>query len=370
MHRIKVLQIGAENFGHGGRSVIAYGLTKYMPSDIQNDFLAYTHCIKNRVTDDIETRGNIVWIDSNYIIQTIKMIRKNKYDIVHIHADNAYEALKMALLSKLGNGKAKIVVHGHSTSTNKSLWFKTLMIKISRLFLGSVADLKIAVSKEAAVYMYGYDKDIQIIKDGIDLKNYGFNPLTRDNIRKELKIDNDFVIGNVGRLTYQKNQKFLINIFKELLRVIPNSKLLLIGDGPDRKDLVNKITDCHLEKKVLLLGNRDDVPDLLQAMDFFVFPSKYEGFGIAALESQASSLPTLVSDVVPDSLCQTRLCSKMRLSEGCNSWSKAIIEKCITFEQRIKVSSKIQIALKKNGFDLFDSSMKLLKMYRRLVNAD
>lgn len=370
MHRIKVLQIGAENFGHGGRSVIAYGLTKYMPSDIQNDFLAYTHCIKNRVTDDIETRGNIVWIDSNYIIQTIKMIRKNKYDIVHIHADNAYEALKMALLSKLGNGKAKIVVHGHSTSTNKSLWFKTLMIKISRLFLGSVADLKIAVSKEAAVYMYGYDKDIQIIKDGIDLKNYGFNPLTRDNIRKKLKIDNDFVIGNVGRLAYPKNQKFLINIFRELLRIIPNSKLLLIGDGPDRKSLVNKIIDYHLEKKVLLLGNRDDVSDLLQAMDFFVFPSEYEGFGMAALESQASSLPTLVSDGVPDGLCQTKLCSKMRLSEGYNSWSKAIIGKRITLEQRIKISSKIQIVLKRNGFDLFDSSMELLKMYRRLVNAD
>lgn len=366
MDRIKILQIGAENFGHGGRSVIAYGLTKYMSLRFRNDFLAYSNYTTNKVTENIENRGKIFKILKKKTWNTIKLSRSNKYDLVHIHADNAYEALKMALLVKLGCHKTRVIVHAHTISDGKISIFKKVVIYFSGFLLNSIMDLKIAVSNDAAMYMFKSLDNVLIVKDGIDIDKFKYNPSIRKKIRDKFKIDSNFIIGNVGRLAFPKNQLFLVDIFRKVVEILPNARLILIGDGEDRKKIVNKVKRYGISDKVTLLGNRDDVSQLLQAMDVFVFPSVYEGFGMASLESQAAGLPTLISDSVPQDVKISDLCKSISLN-SIEEWVNEIVNSSKPFNRSYK-SNEINEILKSSGYNLEHSSKLIECQYSKLCS--
>lgn len=129
-------------------------------------------------------------------------------------------------------------------------------------------------------------------KNAIDVSKYNYNPHVRDDIRRKLKINDDtFVIGHVGRFTYQKNHEFLINVFKKVHQKVNDSVLLLIGEGPDEGVIKQKVKELKLNNNVMFLGRRNDVPKLFQAMDCFVLPSRFEGLPIVGIEAQAAGLP-------------------------------------------------------------------------------
>lgn len=366
--KVRILQIGAENFGKGGRSVIAYNLIKNMEHDIFiNDFIAYSPYSSSEITNDIIKRGNIFTILSNKILRTIKLVRKNKYDIVHIHADHAYEAMRSILNVKLGGAK-KIIVHAHSSEGAKYSILKNMLINISRWCLPFFCDVAVACTETAGNYMFGsrYPKHISLVKDGIPLDVYKYSPALRQKMRTELKIgQRDIVIGNVGRLSPEKNQLFLIQLFNEFVSTNKDAKLILIGDGKERKILENMVQKYNLGNKVFLLGNRSDVTDLLQAIDIFVFPSKREGFGMAALEAQAASLPTIISVGVPNDVLVTEFGMRCTSDEKIDEWLK-YLEKA---KEMMSIRGKRDVGkeIAEKGYDIKEASKKLEKIYRSLV---
>lgn len=139
-----------------------------------------------------------------------------------------------------------------------------------------------------------------VIKNGIDYNRFMNVPESKEKIRKCLGIDKDaFVIGNIGRFTPPKNHDKILSIFEEFHRRNSRAVLLLVGSGKLKNHYENKIRNLGLNKCVIILSNRSDIPKLNKAMDLFLFPSRWEGFGIALIEAQVSGIHCIASDVVP-----------------------------------------------------------------------
>jgi len=166
----------------------------------------------------------------------------------------------------------------------------------------------------------------KVINNGIDFNLFKKNTEWRNEARKKLGLSDDcFLIGHVGRFTKQKNQKFLLKVFQKILEEKENVHLLMIGAGEDKGIIDEKIKSNHLTSKVTILSNRSDIPQLMNAMDVFVFPSVFEGFGIVLVEAQAIGLKCVVSEEVSDYACLTFNINKLSLNESLDAWKDRIL---------------------------------------------
>jgi glycosyltransferase EpsF len=183
-----------------------------------------------------------------------------------------------------------------------------------------------ACSTQAGEWMYG-KRPFSIIPNAIDFQAFRFDLQSRNDIRKSLSIAKDtFVVGHIGRFDYQKNHQFLIKVFTKLLEVSPGAKLVLIGEGNNVDEIRALVSSYRITESVLFLGHRDDIPDLLAAMDCFVLPSHFEGLGIVLLEAQANGLPCVVSSAVPAEVDYSGLVSFIDLCEPLDVWISEIIK--------------------------------------------
>lgn len=360
----KVLQIGADNFGRGGRSIVAYNLIKNMDTNIQNDFLATSHYIESDITRSIKKNGYIHVITNNLFYNLTLLIKRENYDIVHIHVDQAYEGLKLVLAVKFGGCK-KIILHGHSSGdiVNYSL-IQKLCINISKQIVKSLNLIRIAVSRDAGDYLFGEDsKNIIILKDGIDSEKYRFDDDSRNRVRAVQKFSGKFCIGTVGRLSSEKNQLFLVDIFSKYLQFNKNAILFLVGDGEEKMKLEQEVVALGLKDKVFFYGYSSNIPSILSSFDVFVFPSVHEGFGMAALEAQANGLPTLISIGVPNEVIVTPNCQKI-YSWDPQKWANSIKNINCKLKKRERFSDRNIKYIKKLGYDIDNSSKKLETIYK------
>lgn len=220
-------------------------------------------------------------------------LEHSEYRIVHSHID-AMSYLPL-LCAKKGHVPIRIA-HSHSTSIDIN--YKYPIKQLFKRLIPTVATDFVACSKEAGEYLFPKE-NVSIIPNAINISKFFFNEKTRCSVRKKLGIDDKFVVGHVGRFTKAKNHEFLIAVFQRILVEHPNSFLLLVGSG-ELKENIEKILDEHgLSDKAMILSNRDDVADLYQSMDVFLFPSLYEGLGMGAVEAQVSGLKCFISEKVP-----------------------------------------------------------------------
>ena len=185
----------------------------------------------------------------------------------------------------------------------------------------------------------------------------------RAKVRKDLGIENKLVIGNVGRLCYQKNQEYLLEVFAKLQSQRSASVLLLIGEGELKAELQQKTEQLGVADKVIFYGVTDKVQELLWAMDEFAFPSRFEGLGIVVVEAQAAGLPVICSDNVPDEAVVTDLVQKVKLSSGVDSWTESILN-CQANSDRLAANEQVQ----KSGFAVADVAKRIERVYLGLRN--
>lgn len=240
------------------------------------------------------------------IRQIATIIKNGNYHVVHCRQD--YRGAIAMLLSKHYNVKKRII-HSHLAFSPEKLHQKLVRIINSKIIKNTATHF-MACSLLAGEWLYGKKAILQnkviILNNATELEKFMYTEERRDRIRRLFSLEeNAIVFGHVGRFTVQKNHDLLIDIFYNYLKECPNAFLMLIGDGELRESIKKKIKELGIEKNVLLLGERNDVHDLINAMDVFVFPSRYEGLGNVIIESQANGLPSVCSGQVPQEVAIT-----------------------------------------------------------------
>lgn len=369
---IRVLHVGADNIGFGGRSVAAYNLTQNINQNvIVNDFLAEKE-IKNEFENNINSKkGNVIYTNKtkelkydckllrkvNTFSKKVNAIKTLDYDCMHIHADTALEAVKAILIGKFSGIKG-YCIHAHTTNINSNNWLNAFLILLSKRILKHCNYMKLACSQGASEFMYGKDSDdIEIITNGINFRDYLYNLNIREKKREELGIEGEYVIGMVARFSEEKNHKFLIDIFKKTLEYEENVKLILVGEGILEDKIKLKVKDYGIEDKVIFLGNRSDVNEILQALDIFILTSFFEGFGIVNVEAQASDLPCIVSTGVPKEIKINDNVEFIDLDSEPRVWTESIL-KYRNYQRKQKLD-----VFKNSDFNIEVSAKKMEKIY-------
>lgn len=328
---------------------------------IQFDFLEHRRD-RAAYDDEIESLGGRIFrlprlnpLSSDYFHALNAFFAAHpEYRIVHSHLDcmSAYP------LCAAKNAKVPVrIAHAHSTSQDRNwkLVFKLISKKLISLY---TTDL-FACSADAGEWMFG-TKDVHILPNAIDIERYAFNLLIRNQTKKALGLDDAFVIGHVGRFSAVKNHSFLTDVFAQIKRQEPNSKLLLVGAGSEMQAVQQKVKALGLGADVIFTGVRNDVANLMQAMDVFVFPSLYEGLGIVLIEAQAAGLPCVVSDTIPQEAYLTDLVTAEKLSSSVEKWAEKILKK----RDFPRTDRRDEIAA--HGFDITTEAVKLQEFY---INA-
>ena len=224
------------------------------------------------------------------------------------------------------------------------------------ILLNKYANLKFACGEAAGKWLFGNSNDVYVIKNGIQVKDFLFSEEIRNKVRTELKIQDKFVVGNVARFNLQKNHLFLLDIFNCIAKKKKNAVLLLVGDGEEKDNILKKSNELGILDKVIFLGIRKDVCNILQAVDVFVFPSLYEGLPVSLIEAQASGLKMYISDTITREVNVTNSIEYLSLSESAETWADIICSSDYTRNCDIS-------GIKENGYDAIDSAKKLEKMY-------
>ncbi len=347
---IIVAQIMGKWVGGGVEAVIMNYYRNIDRSKVQFDFICDEDST-NIPYNEIKKLGGRVIICPPYqkIFEyerfLIDLFKKNNYKIVHSNIN----ALSVFPLRAAKKAEVPIrIAHSHST-TNKKEWKKNLMKQALRPFSKKYATDYFACSELAGRWLFG-DKTFEqgkvtIINNAIDLDKFKYDEKVRKEKRKELNINDDtLVVGHIGRFVAQKNHTFLIDIFSELHKKEKNSILLLIGQGPLIGEIKQKVETLGISDSVKFLGQRDDVNELYNAMDLFLFPSLYEGLGMVLIEAQANGLPCIASTEVPKNARVSKKISFVNLDLQIEVWISTVFKHLndinrnkISFTNEIKI---------------------------------
>ena len=207
---------------------------------------------------------------------------------------------------------------------------------------------------------------VTVFKTVIDTEKHKYEPELRDKCRKELGLEDNIVIGHIGRFTAQKNTLFIIDIFNEIAKKEPKARLLLIGHGGLEEEMTRRVRQYGLEDKVLNLGKREDIHQFYNVMDCFLLPSLYEGLPVVGVEAECCGLPMFFSTEIPEesSPCED-LGFFLSLDKSASEWAEEILEKTIPLIDGRK-SRENDVRL--SGFDSVEEGIELTCYYEELMH--
>lgn len=288
-------------------------------------------------------------------------INHPEYKILHSHV-RSYASLYLPIAKKYG---LKTIIHSHSTSNGKGI--SAVIKRIMQRPLRYQADYLFACSQISGEWLFGkkaiMKSNYKMVPNAINLEKYIYSDTTRNAIRLELNIpESAIVLGHVGRFHEAKNHLFLLDVFNLYKQQHPNSILLLVGDGDLREEIERKIHKLKLESAVVLTGARNDVNKLLSAMDYFVFPSNWEGLPVTVVEAQATGLHCFISDTITHDVEISEIIKYLPINQGAQCWVEAINN---TVADKVDVHQKIIAA----GFDMKKTSNKMTVFYKEIIHA-
>lgn len=324
---IRILHI-VTYMGRGGLETLLMNCFRQIDREkVQFDFLVHRP-FRADYDDEIEALGGRIYrlprLDP-FSVSYRKALRDfftqhKEYRIVHCHLD-CMSAIPLQIAGQCGVPVR--IAHSHSSNINRNLTYPLKLFY--RKQIPKYATHFFACSTAAGDFMFPH-QTVTLVNNGIETEKFSFDPQVREQMRQALSLGNALVLCHVGRLVLEKNHGFLFEVFQALHEKVPNSKLLLVGDGPLEATLRQKVQSLGLQDAVSFLGVRSDVERILQASDVFLFPSLYEGLGMAAVEAQAAGLPCILSDRVPEACKMTSLVHFLSLSSGAQAWADTILK--------------------------------------------
>lgn len=316
-------------FNVGGAETFVYNLF----SNINNDEYHFDFLIRNRMINNEllyaeckKKNSNIFITESNIkhpiknFLQVNKILKENKYDCIHIHA-NALIYIIPILIAKKNN--IKIVLHSHSVTNNKGGYIGRIVHYINQKIIYNVQMNNIACSIEAGKWMFG-DREYMVIKNAVNAGKYKYSYEVSERLKRENAIKDEVIIGHAGRFVDVKNHEFLVEVFYEYQKNNSHSKLVLLGDGPLRKAIEEKCEELHIRDKVIFKGNVTNVNEYLMMFDICLFPSKFEGMSFFLIEAQAAGLPIIASESINKQGVITDLLFFESLENSSEIWAKSM----------------------------------------------
>lgn len=324
-------------------------------SKIQFDFLVHRD-FRADFDDEIETLGGRIYrvppmnpLSRDYNKSLEQFFNTHLYRVVHCHL-NYMSGVVLAKAKKAGVPVR--IAHAHTAAMNPG--WKQIVRKFLKFLIPKTATDCFACSETAGNSVFGNHK-YKMMMNAIDSTRFNYDSNVRVEQRKAFQLEDEFTIMHVGRMVYPKNHTFLLDVFSELLKYESQAKLLCAGDGELRRKIEQKASSLP-EGSVRFLGVRDDVPELLQAADVFVFPSHFEGLPVTLIEAQAAGLPCIKSENVTDEAVVTDLVTSLPLEDP-RAWAEAILKKRTT--PRLDQTQ----AIIDSGYDIHAAARKLENFY-------
>lgn len=364
---IKVLIITTVKIGYDGLTNHIFSYIKNMDkTDIQIDLVS-ARGTDEKIVRQMRQVGfcniyKLEYRDVNqlkYFLALEKLIKKNKYDIVHAHGNSATLAVDL-FAAKVAGCKVRIA-HSHTTSCQH----KVFNMVLRPLFNISYTQ-GFACGQAAGTWLFG-KKPFIVLPNGKDIDKFKFNLTQRNIYRDKLKLDsNTIAIGNVAAFVQKKNHKFCIDIFRDLLKQRDNYEMFLFGiNGETLDDVKKQIKELGLDNKIHYMGTKDNIQDYLQAMDIMMLPSLYEGFPVSVIEWQINGLPCLLSDTITKDVDFLDKIIFLPLTQGTFPWIESILSVDCNIDNRTILN--IEDIFTKIGFNIKTNSADLKKMYFDMV---
>lgn len=324
--------------------------------DIYGDGIAFDD-IYNGLNSTVYVLPNYKKNIFKFVKEYTKLIRKKRYDVIHIHMQSAANIL-VVLLSLLSK-KSVVICHSHSTSTPNGVVRKVLNA-VNKYVIRKLKIEKWACGQKAGVWMWGKQFDTNdIVYNAINYDNYKFSLDKRNKIRSELNIDDDtFILGFVGRFGDEKNVFFLIDILENLKHSKRKYKLITIGGNGLKDNFLREIVERNLQDYYIDLGIQIDTSNYYNIMDIFLLPSFFEGFPVVAVESQTNGLISILSANISKEIEISDRVKFMDIDES-NYWSEYIETICTNYDREVKIDYK---------FKLDYASRELERKYDKLIN--
>lgn len=219
-----------------------------------------------------------------------KALRAGHYDIVHDHGSSSMMAIELTI-AKLAGVKNRIA-HSHNSNCPNMKVHKLL-----NPYFRTVYTKALACGQLAGNWLFG-ENNFEVLPNGFHTGDFAFSEKERAVVRTKLGVENQLLIGHIGRINEQKNQEYLLDIFKEVAAIRDDAILLIVGTGPDEEKIKSRVKEHPYRNRIILYGETDNPTALYSAMDIFVFPSRYEGLPVVLLEAQISGVPCVVSDKI------------------------------------------------------------------------
>lgn len=284
----------------------------------------------------------------------------NKYDVIHCHQGiTYYYPLKIAKKVGIKNR----VIHNHGINRNflkflfiyNELWAKRRITSLGNNYVACSTTVLNHIFTNKIIE----NKNYTILPNAIDTSKYKFSTKKRNKIRNDLNIKNEIVLLHIGTFTKPKNHTFIIEIFNELIKTNKNYKLILVGDGPLKNEILNKVKYYNLENNIIFTGIRNDIDYLLSAADIMIFPSLYEGLPLTLIEAQASGIKILASQNITKETQQTDKITYLKI-DNTKIWINEIKNTELKYDRK-----KYNNILKKSNFNIENATKILEKIYNK-----
>ncbi len=371
---IRILQVVGGMPRHGSETWLMNVLRNIDRTRFQMDFLVHTHEPQAYEAEAKALGSQVIrclhpsrpWLYAKNFKQVLRQY--GSYDVVHSHIHH-YSGFVLRLAEQVGIPLR--IAHSHSDTRQieaEASLFRQAYCKLMRYWIARYSTTGLSVSKASAPALFGphwqQDPRWQVVPCGIDLAPFK-NAVDATIVRSELGIPPDaLVLGHAGRFHPAKNHDFLVEIFAEVCKQAPQAYLLLVGEGDLRGAIAQKVAQLGLTKQVIFTGLRSDVHRLMRgAMDVFLFPSRYEGLGLALVEAQASGLPCIFSDVIPEEAdILPPLVHRIALSEDAKYWANQVLA---AQHSKLKMDSLISAQESEQiEFDILHKIKNLERLYQ------
>lgn len=337
---------------------------------VQFDFLAH-YGREAAYNDEIRSMGGRIyempalksedrayyWRFFQYIFALRKFFREHKeYKIVHGHMTNT-ACFYMPIAKK--NGVKHCIAHSHSTHGKAGL-FGLVTNLLQRPVFKHATDW-FACSEAAAGWLYPktviQSGRVHLVPNAIDAKKFRFDPQVRERMRRELGIEGKLAIGCVGRFRQEKNQGYLVGVLQELLKSRSDAVIVFAGDGPCEEAVRRSGEEAGISDRLIFLGMRSDIPEIMQALDVLAMPSVFEGLPVTGIEAQASGLPILASEGVTREMNVLGMVEYLPLEASAKAWA----EKLAMLAERPREDTYAQMSA--TGYDIHTTAPWLQEFY-------